>query len=105
MFVLYSPASAMLLPLSQKPLWVVVKKLTSGSNYKIVAKGGRSDGGTLQFTEVMEPLPDEFVEKCHRHVDEFDPSIATWTCVVGDAIYQVAFTTVDPTLSSASPTS
>jgi hypothetical protein len=91
--------------MSQRSLWVVVKKSTGGSNYKIVAKGGRSDGGTLQFTEVMEPLPDEFVEKFHRHVDEFNPSIATWTCVVGDTIYQVAFTTVDPRLSSVSPSS
>jgi hypothetical protein len=86
-------------------LWVVVKKSTNGSNFKIVAKGGRSDGGTLQFTEVMEPLPTEFVKMFRLHVDEFDPSIATWHCAVGDSIYQVAFTTVDPTLSSASQSS
>jgi hypothetical protein len=86
-------------------LWVVVKKSTDGSNYKIVAKGGRSDGGTLQFTEVMEPLPAEFVENFCLHCDEFDPSIATWHCALGEAIYQVAFTTIDPMLSSASSSS
>jgi hypothetical protein len=89
--------------MSEKPLWVVVgKKSTSGSNYRIVARGRRPDGGTLQFTEVIEPLPDEFVQKFNRHVDDFDPSIATWHCAVGDSIFEVDFTTVDPTLSSAS---
>jgi hypothetical protein len=81
--------------MGQKPLWWVVKRNTGGSDYKIGAKGSRSDGGTLQFTEVMELLPDEFVKAFHRHVDEFDPSIATWNCAVGVAIYQVAFTTIE----------
>jgi hypothetical protein len=95
----------MLRSMDQKPLWWVVKRSTSGSDYKVVAKGSRSDGGTLQFTEEMEPLPDEFIKAFHRHVDEFDPSIATWNCAVGAAIYRVAFTTIDPIPCSVSPSS
>lgn len=91
--------------MNEKLLWWIVKRSTSGSDYKIVAKGSRSEGGTLQFTEVIEPLPDEFIKAFHRHVDDFNPSIATWNCAVEGAIYQVAFTTVDPRLSSVSPSS
>jgi hypothetical protein len=82
--------------MNEKPLSWVVKTSTSGSDYKIVAKGSRSDGGTLQFTEVMEPMPDEFVAAFHRYVDEFDPSIGTWNYAVGGANYQAAFTTILP---------
>jgi hypothetical protein len=66
-------------------------RISRGEPWRNIATGVWPTGGNLILAQPAEHLPPELSTALNQHLDEFGPTIGTWTYTVGDANYQVAF--------------